>query len=85
MGKLMSDVYYFAVNPGSLAAGGMFASLLFGALSVTNFVKIGINIRSIDDSFKKRVCLWTELHIVLGCFLTTQDAHDEYKQDRNGR
>ena len=53
MGKLMSDVYYFAVNPGSLAIGRMFASLLFGALSVTNFVKIGINIRSIDDSFKK--------------------------------
>ena len=85
MSKWMGDAGYFAVNLGSLAVGRMFASLLFGTLSATNFVKIGINVRSIDDSFKKRVCLWTELHIVLGCFLTTQDAHDEYKQDRNDR
>ena len=85
MSKWMGDAGYFAVNLDSLVVGGVLASLPFGNFSATNFVKIAINVRSIDDSFKKRVCLWTELHIVLGCFLTTQDAHDEYKQDRNGR
>ncbi len=68
MSKWMGDAGYFAVNLGSLAVCGMFASLLFvsllfasllfasllfGTLSATNFVKIGINVRSIDDSFKK--------------------------------
>lgn len=58
MSKWMGDAGYFVVNLGSLAVCGMFASLLFasllfGTLSATNFVKIGINVRSIDDSFKK--------------------------------